>query len=185
MSQPSDDALEAPSADDLLRLVVDLSQRLGVLEAQLAELRDELEKSEIVRISLQAENHDLRGEIARLKNLPPRPPFKPSGMDKITEQEVRKPGGQRRRRGPKRDKDRVTHEEVLSVAAPSVSRFKGYETILVRDLAISAELIRYRRECWLTPKGNTIIAPLPAGLLGGSGASLRRFCLALHAEGAR
>ena len=165
------------------RIVLDLSQRLGVLEAQVAELRDELEKSEISRTTLQAENQDLRDEIARLKNLPPRPPFKPSGMDEITEQEVRKPDGQRRRRGPKRDKDRVTREEVLSIAAPSGSRFKGYETILVRDLAISAELIRYRRERWLTPKGKTIIAPLPDGLLGGFGASLRRFCLALHAQG--
>ena len=44
-----------------------------------------------------------------------------------------------------RDKNRVTHEEVLSVDVPSGSRFKGYGAILVRDLAISAELIRYRR----------------------------------------
>ena len=165
------------------RLVLDLSQRLGALEAQVAELRDELEQSEIARTTLQAENQNLRDEIARLKNLPPRPPFKPSGMDKVTEQEVRKPGGQRRGRGPKRDKDRVTREEVLSLTAPSGSRFKGYKTILVRDLAISAELVRYRRERWLTPEGRTLIAPLPDGLLGGFGASLRRFCLALHAQG--
>jgi len=71
MSPRSDDASETPSADALRRLVVDLSQRLGVLEAQVAELRDELEKSEIARTSLQAENQDLRDEIARLKNLPP------------------------------------------------------------------------------------------------------------------
>ncbi|WP_218820834.1 hypothetical protein, partial [Haematobacter missouriensis] len=135
---------------------------------------NELEKSEIPPTTLQAETQDLRDEIAWLKNLPPRPPFKPSGMDKITEQEVRKPGGQRRGRGPKRDKDRVTREEVLAVAVPSGSRFKGYETILVRDLAISAELIRYRRERWLTPEGRTLIAPLPDGLPGGFGASLRR-----------
>lgn len=172
-----------PSSDALRRLVLDLSQRLCTLEAQVAELRDELEKSEIARTTLQAENQGLRDEIARLKSLPPRSPFKPSGMDKITQQELHKPGGQRRGRGPKRDKDRVTREEVLSMAAPLGSRFKGYETILVRDLAISAELVRYRRERWLTPEGKTIIAPLPDGLLGGFGASLRRFCLALHAQG--
>ena len=66
---------------------------------------------------------------------------------------------------------------------PSGSRFKGYETILVRDLAISADLIRYRRERWLTPEGKRVIAPLPEGLLGGFGANMRRFCLALHAQG--
>ena len=47
----------------------------------------------------------------------------------------------------------------------------------------SAELVCYRRERWLTPEGRTIIAPLPDGLLGGFGAGLRRFCLALHAQG--
>ena len=165
------------------RLVVDLSQRLGSLEAQVADLGDQLEKAETAHAVLQAEDQDLRNEIARLKNLPPRPPFKPSGMDKVTEREVRKSGSPRRRRGPKRDKDRVTREEVLSVNVPSGSRFKGYEAILVRELAISSELVRYRRERWLTPEGKTIIAPLPDGLLGGFGANLSRFCLVLHAQG--
>ena len=55
-------------------------------------------------------------------------------MEKITEREVRKSGGSRQRRGPKRDKDRVTREEVLTVAAPPGSCFKGYRTSLVRDI---------------------------------------------------
>lgn len=149
----------------------------------MTHLGDQLASAEAARAALQVENQELRDEIARLKNLPPRPPFKPSGMDKVTEREVRKNGGPRRRRGPKRDKDRVTREEVLSVNVPSGSRFKGYRTILVRDLSISADLIRYRRERWLTPEGKRVIAPLPEGLLGGFGANLRRFCLALHAQG--
>lgn len=75
MSPLSDDGSETLPPDALRRLVVDLSQRLGALEAQVAELRDELEKTEMARATLQAENQDLRDEIARLKNLPPRPPF--------------------------------------------------------------------------------------------------------------
>ncbi|WP_246703554.1 hypothetical protein [Rhizobium sp. P28RR-XV] len=47
----------------------------------------------------------------------------------------------------------------------------------------SAELVHYRRECWLTPDGKTVLAPLPAGIIGGYGANLRRFCLMLHAQG--
>ena len=183
MGLSSDDTFGTLSADSLRRLVGDLLRRLQSLEDHVTHLGDQLASAEAARAALQAENQELRDEIARLKDLPPRPPFKPSGMDKITEQEVRKSGGQRRRRGPKRDKDRVTREEVLSVNVPSGSRFKGYRTILVRDLSISAELICYRRERWLTPEGKTIIAPLPEGLLGGFGANLRRFCLALHAQG--
>jgi hypothetical protein len=36
-------------------------------------------------------------------------------------------------------------------------------------------LIRYRRERWITPDGQTIIAPLPEGTRGHSGPDLRRF----------
>lgn len=147
----SDDGSRMLPPDALRRLVVNLSQRLGALEAPLAELGDQLEKkSAAARDALQAENQDLRDEIARLKNLPPRPPFKPPGMEKETNRALCKPSGTRRPRGAKRDADRVTREEVLTAEAPSGSRFKGYETVLVRELAISAELVRYRRERWLT-----------------------------------
>ena len=161
----------------------DLVARLEALEARVTDQDQQLETAELAKAALQAENQELRDEIARLKNLPPRPPFKPSGMEKATEQAARKPGAGPRRRGPKRDKDRVSREEVLTAQAPSGSRFKGYETILVRELILSAELVRYRRECWLTPEGQRIIAPLPDGVLGGFGANLRRFCLVMHAQG--
>jgi hypothetical protein len=47
----------------------------------------------------------------------------------------------------------------------------------VRDLALAAEVLRDRRERWVTPSGDPIVAPVPAGIVGGYGANLRRFCL--------
>jgi transposase len=44
-------------------------------------------------------------------------------------------------------------------------------------------VIRYRRERWLTPAGETVVAPLPAGIVGGFGPELRRFLLAAHIQG--
>jgi hypothetical protein len=47
---------------------------------------------------------------------------------------------------------------MLEVAVLAGSRFKGYEDIMVRDLHLSAEVIRYRRERWLLPSGETVLA---------------------------
>jgi hypothetical protein len=89
----------------------------------------------------------------------------------------------RRRRGAKRDRDAVTSEVAVKAAPAPGSRFKGYEDILVRDLRLSAEVVRYRRERWVTPSGETVLASLPAGIVGGFGPGLRRFLLVAHAQG--
>nr|WP_252869917.1 hypothetical protein [Brucella pituitosa] len=51
----------------------------------------------------------------------------------------------------------------------------------MRDVVLRAEVIHYRRECWVTPDGKTILAP--AGIVGGYGPNLLRLCLMLHAQG--
>ncbi|MGR9299373.1 IS66 family transposase (plasmid) [Rhizobium leguminosarum] len=158
--------------------------RIEKLEADNRKLREENDLLRVENTRLKVDNQLLRDEIARLKNLPPRPPFRPSGMDQATSDKTvagsRKPA---RRRGPKGDKGSVTREEVLPANAPPGSRFKGYKDCVVRDLVVRAEVVRYRRECWVAPDGRTIVAPLPAGIKGGYGASLRRFCLMLHSHG--
>ena len=158
--------------------------RIEKLEAENQTLRAENDQLRIENTRLKVDNQLLRDEIARLKNLPPRPPFKPSGMEKATSDKAagskEKPS---RRRGPKGDTGRVTREEVLVASVPPGSRFKGYKDCVVRDLVLRAELIRYRRECWVAPDGRMIIAPLPTGIQGGFGPNLRRFCLTLHSHG--
>jgi hypothetical protein len=44
--------------------------------------------------------------------------------------------------------------------------FKGHEPFLVQDLVISANATCYLRERWVTPDGQTILAPLPEGIDG-------------------
>ena len=48
---------------------------------------------------------------------------------------------------------------------------------------LSVHAIRYRRERWLTPDGETIIAPLPERTEGHFGPDLRRFVLMRYHQG--
>lgn len=158
--------------------------RLEKLEAENAALRKVNAELRLENTQLKVENQLLRDEIARLKNLPPRPPFKPSGMDKATDAKAQdKQAGKKKPRGPKLDVERVDRDVVLHANVPDGSRFKGYKSCYVRDVVLRAEVIHYRRECWVTPDSKTILAPLPAGIVGGYGPNLRRLCLMLHAQG--
>ncbi|MDG2570729.1 hypothetical protein P7L87_24560 [Vibrio parahaemolyticus] len=171
----------------LRQLVSDLAGKLESFEQELSGLRahnqalqEEVERLRLDNSNLRLDNQALKDEIARLKHLPPRPPFKPSGMEKATQPRPAGPG-QRPGRGAKRD--RVTRVVTFRADVPPGSRFTGYKTVVRRDLVLAAEVVRYKRERWLTPDGRTIIAPLPEGIAGGFGLGVRRFCLALHTQG--
>src|ERR671910_455269 len=187
MAEPPSDLAKTLSLKALRQLVSDLAGTLERVEQELSGLRthnqalqEEVERLRLDNGNLHASNQALKDEIARLKNLPPRPPFKPSGMEKATQPRPAKPG-RRPGRGAKRD--RVTCEVTVRVEAPPGSRFKGYKTVVRRELVLTAEVVRYKRERWVTPEGTTVIAPMPAGLTGGFGPGVRRFCLALHTQG--
>jgi uncharacterized small protein (DUF1192 family) len=185
MTLPDAGLLEALSLAELRDLVGVLIAEVQRLQSDNAILQDKVEAQQARIMTLQTENQALRDEVARLKGLPPRPPIRPSGMEKATESGAgaKERKRSKRRRGAKRDRDAVTKEIVVKAKVPAGSRFKGFEDILVRDLQLSAEVIRYRRERWLTPMGETVVAPLPTGIVGGFGPELRRFLLAAHIQG--
>ena len=159
MTPPADlDALSPPQLRDLV----------ASLFAKLAEL--------------ERANAELREEIARLKGLKGRPDIKPSGMDKATEPANPIKRGKRRGRGKVRPRVSI-EDRIIVIAAPAGSRFKGYETYTVQELMFSAHAVRYRRERWVTPDGQTIVAPLPEGIRGHFGPNLRRFVLMQYHQG--
>ncbi len=158
-SPPDIDALGL----DGLRILV-----LGVLEENAA-LRDE--------------NAGLRREIARLKGLKGPPSIKPSGMEKAAG--AASAGGKRRGRGRGGKLSRLSIDEdrIVKVDVPVDSRFKGYEDYVVQELILRPQVVRYRRQRWLTADGRMVVAPLPAGIAGHFGPELRRFVLAQYHRG--
>src|SRR3984893_10890455 len=132
---------------------------------------------------LKADMAALREEIARLKGLKGRPQIKPSGMEKSTEAQPkgkRKPG----RRGAKRPKLTINETKIIKVESVQAgARFKGYEDFIVQDIIVQPRTFLYRRERWLLPSGETIVAPLPAGTVGHFGAELKRFVISQYVQG--
>ena len=174
------DSLERLTHADLVGVVRDLIGEVGRLRAENEKLGGALRK-------LKVEHQAVKDELARLKKLPPRPPQKPSGMDKATDRggDKTRPAGEksRRRRGSQLDKLTIGATIVVTAKAPAGSRHKGYEDIVVQDLSLSPQVTLYRRERWETPEGERIIAALDPGIVGGYGPNLHRLVLALHFSG--
>jgi hypothetical protein len=178
------DSLERLTPAELIGVVRDLIGEIGRLRAENEKLSGALTK-------LKAEHQAVKDELARLKKLPPCPPHKPSGMDQATDRGGSASSGNkdaagekpRRRRGSQLDKLTIDATVVVRAKAPAGSRHKGYEEIVVQDLNLSPQVTRYRRERWQTPQGETIIADLDPGIVGGYGPNLHRLVLALHFSG--
>ena len=101
-------------------------------------------------------------------------------MEKASE--PKPPSPPKGRRGPVTPRVAV-EDRILAAAVPPGSRFKGYADFLVQDLVLRARCIRYRRERWLTPAGQLVVAPLPGGVDGHFGPELRRFALTQYHQG--
>src|SRR3954464_12084244 len=157
MAPPGD--LDALSPTELKAFVVRLLGKVAALEQTVAAQR---------------------AEIARLKGLKGRPALKPSGMEKASE--PKPPSPRKGRRGPVTPRVAVEDQGIKATVPPG-SRFKGYADFVVQDLVLRACCIRYRRERWLTPDGQLVVAPLPSGVDRHFGPELRRFVLAQYHQG--
>ena len=111
----------------------------------------------------------LEDEIARLKGLSPRPHIQPSVLEARPRSpqpsDAKRPGSAKR---PKTAQLTIHREVVLPLPDPPPGAvFQGFADYVVQELLIEPRTTRYRRECWRTPAGQTLLAPLPDEVLPG------------------
>jgi hypothetical protein len=137
--------------------------------------------------ALREEVQRLRDENARLKGEQGKPTFKPKGpapggTDYSSERERRQPRAWRK--GTKLDRIRLDRTERLAVdpaTLPPDAEFKGYEPVVVQDLVLRTDTVRFEQEVWYSRSlGRSYRAVLPAGYDGQFGPGLKALALALH-----
>jgi hypothetical protein len=144
---------------------------LNLIESLTADLR-----------KAQAENLYLREQLNRRKGGGGKPdqPKDTAGAKSQSSEKERAETKQRTRRG-KLERVRIDREEVLKLDRaflPPDAQFKGYEDVVVQELHIGTDNVKFRKEKYYAPStGQTYLAPLPVGYRGEFGPNLKSLCL--------
>ena len=136
---------------------------------------------------LRAENQRLRDEINRLKGERGKPIIKGNKLPPATSTNY---SSEPERRTPKEwTKEKkiltllVNREQVLCVdpaILPADAEFNGYEDVVVQDLILRPDTVRFRKEKFHSPgEQKTYLAPLPPGYAGQFGPGIKALSIAL------
>ncbi len=166
----------------------------------------ESQKAEMDR--LRTENQELRDENNRLKGEQGQPKIKPNKKQENKDQEdkeqedqednagssnyssekergqSRQGRGKGRNKGSKNDKIKIDREQVLSVDTeilPDDAEFKGYEDVVVQDIKIETDNVRFRKEKYYSAsEGKTYLAQLPSDYKGQFGPSIKAWVIVMY-----
>ena len=147
---------------------------LNLIESLTADLR-----------KAQAENLYLREQLNRRQGGGGKPgPSKDTAApaSQSSEKERAEPSETKQRtKRSKLDRIRIDREEVLTLDRTSIppdAEFKGYEEVVVQELRIGTDNVKFRKEKYYAPStGRTYLAPLPAGYHGEFGPNVKSLCL--------
>ena len=114
----------------------------------------------------------LRDEIAILKGQKPRPTIPKStleGKDQPKEEGKKENDGKRPGSAKRSKTAELVIHDTIKLNPEGIQSdwiFKGYSDFIVQGLVIRPHNTRYLRARWLTPSGETVIAPLPQDVCG-------------------
>lgn len=144
---------------------------LNLIESLTADLR-----------KAQAENLYLQEQLNRRKGGGDKPGQRKDAVEpKSQSSEKERAETNQRTKRSKLDRVRIDREEVLKVdraSLPPDAEFKGYEDVVVQELRVCTDNVKFRKEKYYAPStGQTYLAPLPAGYRGEFGPNLKSLCL--------
>ena len=148
---------------------------LNLIEKLSADLRDA--QADIQR--LRDENNRLKGEQGKPKINPnvANPP-----ADHSSEKERHKP--HQRSKGSKNANIQIDREQVVKVDQanlPADAEFKGYEDVVVQDILLRTDNVRFRKEkYYAVSTRKTYLAELPRGYAGQFGPGIKTLTLAMY-----
>ncbi len=134
--------------------------------------------------ALKEENQQLKDEINRLKGEQGKPDIKGKRTKESTDhssEKERQAGDdpavdeknndkKKRRRAAKLPKVTIDREQICPIdknTLPADARFKGYSDIVIQDIKIITDNVKYRREVYYSPsQGKTFLGQLPADVAG-------------------
>ena len=138
---------------------------------------------------LREENQRLRDANNRLKGEQSKPKIRPSKKRTVGEQANYSSERERykpkpRKKASKAARIEVKREEVVPVdpaQLPTDAEFKGYEDVVIQDLKIETDNVRFRKEKYYSPsKQRSYVAELPAGYEGQFGPRLKAMTIVLY-----
>ena len=136
---------------------------------------------------LRLEGQQLRDEINRLKGEQGKPNIKPGRKGKTTgnissekERRQRKPH-RKSRKLPKIEVDREEKLQVDRRQLPSDAQFKGYEPVVIQDMQLRTDNVRFLKEKFYSPsQQKSYLAELPTGYEGEFGPGIRSLVITLY-----
>ena len=151
---------------------------LNLIEEVVSENRELREENQ----RLRDENNRLKGEQGKPRIKPSKKASAPNETDLSTERErrTRKP----RKRRSKVDRIQVDRDQILtldSVQLPADAEFKDYVPVIVQDVRLTTDNIRFLKEKrYSASEHKTYLAELPAGYEGEFGPGVRALAHVLY-----
>ncbi|MEO9027545.1 MAG: transposase [Ktedonobacteraceae bacterium] len=155
--------------ENLRQVVITLMNLVETLSAKVKEQAEEIQR--------------LRDEVNRLKGEQGKPQIKANKATPLSSEKERRES-QSHHKAKKQAQVRIDRVEIVKVdqqRLPQDAQFKGYEDVIVQDIAFRTDNVTFRKEKYYSSsQKRTYLAELPAGYTGQFGPGVRAWVLALY-----